>query len=334
MSCDEQNRFEILLRSLGARDASINCLRDQSVKEVLHLLFIEEDDITSWKPDSFLSAIECKIICHLRTYVHTCKRNNDNRLPSNWHVGLTLDTLSSPLNLMGPTPTRAGSPNSLIVYVRMLGLGNARNLPDYCQFKKFRTDIFRDLVGGYLIHAVQNDVFIGDGRVDLILKSPTITYSQVRDENPKWHQLAVLNNSCLGVFITKSLYVMLKYSEQEKRSKQAQCADQENTLVSKEKVLKRLMSTPRGIPQPVVGKQDFSDFPKDLYNFLLDHYEAKDLHVDVSAIPVLAAQTRAIRDLLQLTHSRIDQKHYLFVFATNSIGTRNETALPPRSRSY
>jgi hypothetical protein len=232
------------LRSLGARDASINFLRDQSVKEVLHLLFIEEDDITSWKRDSFLSAIECKILCHLRTYVHTCKRNNDNRLPSNWHVGLTLDTLSSPLNLMGPTPIRADSPSSLIVvYVRMLGLGNARNLPDYRQFEIFRTDIFRDLVGRYLIHAVQNDVFTKDERVDFILKSPTIIYSQVRDENPKWHQSAVLNNSCLSVFITKSLYVTLKYSEQEKRSEQAQCVDQEKTLVSKEEVLKRLMST-------------------------------------------------------------------------------------------
>jgi hypothetical protein len=89
----------------------------------------------------------------------------------------------------------------------------------------FRTDIFRDLVGRYLIHAVQNDVLTEDERVDLILKSPTIIYSQVRDQNPKWHQLAVLNDSCLGVFITKSLYVTLKYSEQEKRSEQTQCAD-------------------------------------------------------------------------------------------------------------
>jgi hypothetical protein len=127
---------------------------------------------------------------------------------------------------MGPTPIRADSPNSLIVvYVRMLGLGNARNLPDYRQFEIFRTDIFRDLVGRYLIHAVQNDVFTKDERVDFILKLPTIIYSQVRDENPKWHQSAVLNNSCLSVFITKSLYVTLKYSEQEKRSEQTQCAD-------------------------------------------------------------------------------------------------------------
>jgi hypothetical protein len=49
MSCDEQNRFEIVLRSLGARDATINFLHNQSVKEVLHLLSIQEDDITSWK---------------------------------------------------------------------------------------------------------------------------------------------------------------------------------------------------------------------------------------------------------------------------------------------
>jgi hypothetical protein len=45
------------LRSLGARDATINFLRDQSVKEVLHLLFIEEEDITGWKRDGSLSEL-------------------------------------------------------------------------------------------------------------------------------------------------------------------------------------------------------------------------------------------------------------------------------------
>jgi hypothetical protein len=47
MSCDKQNRFEIALRSLGACDATINFLRDQSVKEIVHQLFIQEDNITS-----------------------------------------------------------------------------------------------------------------------------------------------------------------------------------------------------------------------------------------------------------------------------------------------
>jgi hypothetical protein len=240
MSCDEQNRFEMVLRSLGARDATINFLRDQSVKEVLHLLFIEEDDITTWKRDSFLSAIECKILCRLRTYVHTCKHNNNNCLPSDWHAGLTLDRLSLSLNPIGLTPNRADSRTPHIIYIRILGLGNVRNLTNYRQFEIFPTETFRDLVGRFLAKAVQDDALSKDERVNLILKSPTIFYSQIRDENPKWNQLAALSDSCFEVFITKSLYIALKYLEQEKRS------EQEGTLVSKEEVLKRLMSTPGG----------------------------------------------------------------------------------------
>jgi hypothetical protein len=173
MSCDEQNRFEMVLRSLEALDATINFLPDQSVKEVLHLLFIEEDDITAWKRNEFLSAIECKILCHLRTYVHTCKCNNNNRLPSNWHADLALDRLSSSLNPIGLTPKRSESPASLIVYIRILGLGNARNLPNYHQFNFFPTETFCDLVGCYLAKAVQDGVLTKDKRVDLILKWPT-----------------------------------------------------------------------------------------------------------------------------------------------------------------
>jgi hypothetical protein len=62
-------------------------------------------------------------------------------------------------------------------------------------------------------------------------------YSQVRDGNPKCHHLAVLSDSCFGVFVTKSMYITLKYSEQEK------------TIVSKEEVLNRLMSTPLRNPR-------------------------------------------------------------------------------------
>jgi hypothetical protein len=93
------------------------------------------------------------------------------------------------------------------------------------------------------------------------------------------------------------MYITLKYLEREK------------TLVLKEEVLKRLMSTSRGIPEPAVGEQDLPNFPTDLYSFLLCNYKANDLHVDVTSIPLLATLARAVRDLLQLTHSRIDPKN-------------------------
>jgi hypothetical protein len=48
MSCDEQIRFESVLRSLGAHDGK-KFLQNQSGKEVLHLLFIKEGNITNWK---------------------------------------------------------------------------------------------------------------------------------------------------------------------------------------------------------------------------------------------------------------------------------------------
>jgi hypothetical protein len=124
------------LSSLGARDTTINFICNQSVKEVLHLLLIEEVDITNWKHDSHLSAIVCNILSKLRTHVHIRKSNNDDRLPSDWHFGLTLDTLLSSLKPKEEaTPTTcANSPASLIVYVRLLGLGNARNMTEYRQF--------------------------------------------------------------------------------------------------------------------------------------------------------------------------------------------------------
>ncbi len=73
MSSDEERNFDMVLRSLGVRETTINFVYEQSVKEVLHILFIKEDDITSCKRDSCLLAIECKISCHLQTYIHTCK---------------------------------------------------------------------------------------------------------------------------------------------------------------------------------------------------------------------------------------------------------------------
>ncbi len=42
----------------------------------------------------------------------------------------------------------------------------------------------------------------------MISKSPTIIYSQVRDENPKWHHLAVVIDSCFCVFVTKFMYII------------------------------------------------------------------------------------------------------------------------------
>ena len=90
------------------------------------------------------------------------------------------------------------------------------------------------------------------------------------------------------------MYVTFQYSEQE------------TIVVSIEEVLKGLMFTPRGIPEPYVGKQDLADFPTDLYNFLLRHYTDNDLDVVVSSIPLLADLSRAIRDLLQTAHSRIN----------------------------
>lgn len=45
-------------------------------------------------------------------------------------------------------------------------------------------------------------------RVNLISKSPTIIYSQVRHENPKWHHLAVVIDSCFCVFVTKFMYII------------------------------------------------------------------------------------------------------------------------------
>ncbi len=108
MSSDEERNFDMVLRSLGVRETTINFFYEQSEKEVLHLLLIEEDDITSWKHDRYLSAIECQILFKLRTHVHMCKSNNDDRLPSDWHIGLTLETLSSPSK--PNVATRADSP--------------------------------------------------------------------------------------------------------------------------------------------------------------------------------------------------------------------------------
>ena len=107
---------------------------------------------------AFLSAIECNILFKLRTYVHIRKSNNDDRLPSNWHTGLTLDTLPSPLKSNGATHANSPPPSCL-----------------------FQTTCFGQFE---------------EERVNLISKSPTIIYSQVRDENPKWHHLAVVIDSC------------------------------------------------------------------------------------------------------------------------------------------
>jgi hypothetical protein len=73
----EESKFESVLHSHGAHDTTTKCLCNQSVKEVLHLLLIKEDDLTNWKPDSYLLAIEYNILCHLRTDVHIHKSNND-----------------------------------------------------------------------------------------------------------------------------------------------------------------------------------------------------------------------------------------------------------------
>jgi hypothetical protein len=157
MSCDEENRFESLLRSLGARDATKTFLWDQSVKVVLHLLLIKEDKITpNWKRNSYLPADDCDILFKLRTHVHVRKSNNDDRLPFDWHFGLTLDSLLSPLKPKEVTPTTCtNSPASLLVYIRVLGLGNSRNLTKYPQFKIKPTKIFRDLVCRFFTKAVQ-----------------------------------------------------------------------------------------------------------------------------------------------------------------------------------
>jgi hypothetical protein len=42
--------------------------------------------------------------------VHIRKSNNDDRLPSNWHTGLTLDTLPSPLKSNGATHANSPPP--------------------------------------------------------------------------------------------------------------------------------------------------------------------------------------------------------------------------------
>jgi hypothetical protein len=84
----------------------------------------------------------------------------------------------------------------------------------------------------------------------------------------------------------------------------------------KEEVLKRLMSTRQGIPEPAAEKQDLPDLSADLYSFLFCNYKADDLvHVDAAAMSLLAALTWAVRDLLQLAHdSRIDPKEFPLCF--------------------
>jgi hypothetical protein len=71
----------------------------------------------------------------------------------------------------------------------------------------------------------------------------------------------------------------------------------------KEEVLKRLMSTRQGIPEPAAEKQDLPDLSADLYSFLFCNYKADDLvHVDAAAMSLLAALIWAVRYLLQLAH--------------------------------
>jgi hypothetical protein len=200
MSSDEERNFDMVLRSLGVRETTINFVYEQSVKEVLHLLLIEEDDITSWKHDRYLSAIECQILFKLRTHVHMRKSNNDDRLPSDWHIGLTLETLSSPSK--PNVATRADSPPPLVVFVRLLGLANAWNLTRYRQFVLLPTEIFRDVLRRFLTKAVQDGLYTEEQSVELMTKSPTILYSQAHHENAKCHQLAVLSDSSFGVFLT------------------------------------------------------------------------------------------------------------------------------------
>jgi hypothetical protein len=126
-----------------------------------------------------------------------------------------------------------------------------------------------------LLHQGSSRVITDQGQKGQFDFKVTKNYvSQVRDGNPKCHQLAVLSNSCYGVFVTKSMYITLKYLEQE------------TAIVSKEEVLNRLMSTAGAIPEPAVGKHDLPGFLTDLYNFLLCNYKANDLHVDASSIPL------------------------------------------------